>query len=131
MRMTRSRPIGVTILAILAGVAAVVAGIHTLQYLHLLPFYFGAVAFFGFDLFAALLWGLLTAIYIWVARMLWELDPQGWTFVVIVAFINIVLDLLAVIGASTWEAMLPGILVSGVILAYCLWPRTREAFAQV
>ena len=32
--MTRSRPIGITILAVLSGIAAVLAAIHTLQYLH-------------------------------------------------------------------------------------------------
>jgi hypothetical protein len=126
--MTQSRPIGVTLLAVLAGVAAVVAAIHTLQFLHLFPFFLGSVAFFSFDLLAAVLWGFLTVIYVWVAKMLWELDQQGWLFVVVLAFINLVLDVLAVIGTSTWEAMLPGILVSGAILAYCLWPRTREAF---
>lgn len=129
--MTRSRPFGVTLLAILAGIAAVVAGIHTLQFLHLFPFFRGPVAFFGFDLLAAVLWGVLTVIYVWVAKMLWDLDPQGWLFVVIVACFNLVLDFLAVLGTSTWEAMLPGILVSGVILAYSLWPRTREAFGPV
>jgi hypothetical protein len=128
--MTQSRPTGVTLLAVLAGIAAVVAAIHTLQFLHLLPFFLGPVAFFSFDILAAVLRGVLTVIYIWVARMLWELDQQGWLFVVIVAFINLVLDVLAVLGTSTWEAMLPGILVSGAILAYCLWPRTREAFGQ-
>jgi hypothetical protein len=130
MTMTRSRPIGVTLLAILAGVAAVVAAIHTLQFLHLFPFFLGSVAFFGFDLLAAVLWGVLTAIWVWVAKMLWELDPQGWMFLVILAFLNLMLDFLALFGPSSWEALLPGIVVNAVILAYCLWPRTREAFGQ-
>ena len=37
----RERPIGVTILAILAGVAAVLAAIHALQFLGLFPIVLG------------------------------------------------------------------------------------------
>ena len=37
----RERPIGVTILAILAGVAAVLAAIHALQFLGIIPFFIG------------------------------------------------------------------------------------------
>src|SRR4051794_12633826 len=103
--MSGSRPIGVTTLAILGAVAAVIAAIHALQYLHILPFFLGPMAFFGFDLFAGLLWGLTAAIYVWVAKMLWEMNPQGWLFVVIVASFNVFLDLLALVGASTWEAV--------------------------
>ncbi|MGZ6364976.1 MAG: hypothetical protein ACXWPS_03315 [Ktedonobacteraceae bacterium] len=36
----RSRPIGVTILAILAGIAAVLAAVHALQFLGIFPFFF-------------------------------------------------------------------------------------------
>jgi len=128
--MTTTRPIGVTILAILAVIAAVIAGIHTLQYLHLFPFFLGPVTFFGFDLLGAVMWGVLCAIYVWVAKMLWEMDQQGWLFVVIVACLTLVFDFLAVIGGSTLNAELPSIIVAALILAYCLWPSTREAFAQ-
>ena len=53
--MTKSRPIGVTILAILAALGAIMAIIHTLQMLHLLPVFFGPVRFFAFDLLGAIL----------------------------------------------------------------------------
>ena len=60
------RPIGVTILAILAGVLAVIAGVRTLQFLGLLPFFFGPVPFRSFSLFAALMWGLMVWVYVWL-----------------------------------------------------------------
>ena len=41
----KHRPIGVTILAILAGIAAVIAVYHTLQFLHILPFTLGEMRF--------------------------------------------------------------------------------------
>jgi len=38
------RPIGVTILAVAAGVAAVLAAIYALQFLGIIPFFIGSVA---------------------------------------------------------------------------------------
>jgi hypothetical protein len=128
--MTRSRPFGISVLAALSVVATVIAGYHTLQYLHILPFWMGSVAFFGFDLLGALLWGLTTLVWAWVAQMLWTMNPSGWLFLVILSVWNLVLALLAILGQSTFSAMLPAILVNGVLLLYCLWPRTREAFQQ-
>ena len=130
--MSKSRPFGVTILAILAGIAAFFAVIHTLQMLHLFPIRgpVGVFSFFTFDFLGALLWGLMAAIYIWLVRMLWNLDPQGWLFLVIIAIFNLILALVSVLGRSSFQAMLPSILVNGVILIYCLLPGTKEAFGQ-
>jgi len=128
--MTRTRPIGVTILAILSGVAAVIAAIHTLQYLHLMPFFLGPMMFFGFDLWAALLWGVSTAIYVWVTKMLWNVDPQGWLFLVIISALNIGLALLSAIGGTTLAAEMPAILVNAVVLIYCLMPGVKRAFGE-
>ena len=68
----KKRPAGVTFLAVLAGIAALIAVINTLQMLHLLPIRgpLGQYAFFAFDLVGAIIWGLLAAIYIWLVRML-------------------------------------------------------------
>jgi hypothetical protein len=130
--MSKSRPFGVTILAILAGIAAFFAIIHTLQMLHLFPISgpLGVFSFFTFDLLGALLWGLMAAIYIWLVRMLWNLDPQGWLFLVIIAIFNLILALVSILGRSSFQAMLPSILINGVILIYCLLPGTKEAFGQ-
>lgn len=130
--MSKSRPFGVTILAILAGIAAFFAVIHTLQMLHLFPISgpLGVFSFFTFDLLGALLWGLMAAIYIWLVRMLWNLDPQGWLFLVIIAIFNLILAFVSILGNSSFQAMLPSILINGVILIYCLLPGTKEAFGQ-
>jgi hypothetical protein len=128
--MTRHRPIGVTILALLSGLAALFAAIHTLQYLHLLPFFLGPMTFFGFDLWGALLWGVSTAIYVWVTRMLWNVDPQGWLFLVILSCLNIGLALLSAIGGSTLQAETAGIIVNAAVLIYCLYPGVKRAFGE-
>jgi len=126
--MKRRRPFGVTVLAIVAGIAGVLAAYHTLQYLHILPFWLGTLGFYGFDLWGALLWGLLTVTYAWVVSMLWTMNPSGWLFLVAIAVCNLVLAVLSIIGSSTVQAMLPAIVVNGLVLIYCLVPGTKRAF---
>ena len=43
LSQAKERPVGVTILAILAGIAAVLAAIHALQFLGIIPFFIGSV----------------------------------------------------------------------------------------
>ena len=74
------------------------------------------------------LWGVMGLVYLWVFRMLWNLDPQGWMFVVVIAVFNLILAFLSLIGASTWQSMLPALLVNGLILIYGMLPGTKAAF---
>ncbi len=126
--MEKARPLGVTILAFLAILGAINALIYTLQMLHLLPVFIGPVAFFTFSLIGAFFWGLLVFIWLWVFRMLWEVNPQGWMFVTLISIFNLIFGIINVIGASSWQAMAPHIIISGLILIYCMLPGTKEAF---
>ena len=132
--MQKSRPFGVTLLAILAGLGAVVAVWHTLQFLHILPVRLetalGNVHFFTFDIFGAILWGIMALIWIWVARGLWNLDPQAWMFVVVLASLNLILALVSILGQSTFAAMLPSIIVNALVLLYGLSSGVKSAFGQ-
>lgn len=125
-----SRPIGITILAILAAIAAIFAIIHTLQMLHLFPIFLGPVSFFTFDLLGAILWGILALIWIWVTRGLWNLDPQAWLFVTVLAVLNLILAFIDIIGRSSFQAELPTILLNGIILIYAQTPGVKRAFGQ-
>jgi len=60
--------------------------------------------------------------------MLWNLDPQGWTFVTVLAVLNLILAFLSIFGATTWQEMLPSLLINGLILIYALLPGTKAAF---
>jgi len=124
------RPLGVTVLALLALLAAVVAAWHTLQMLHIVPVFFGPVRFFSFDLLGAIMWAIMVLIYLWVSRMLWSLDPQGWLFVTVISVTNLVLAFLSVLGATTFQEMLPSLLINGSILIYALLPGTKAAFGM-
>ena len=126
--MAKERPIGVTLLAFLAILGAINALIYTLQMLHLLPVFIGPVAFFQFSLIGAFFWGLLFFIWLAVFRMLWEVQPQGWMFVVLISGISLIFGIISVLGASSWQAMAPELVISALILIYCLLPGTKQAF---
>jgi hypothetical protein len=126
--MAKERPIGVTILAFLAILGAVNALIYTLQMLHLIPTYLGPIAFYQFSLIGAFFWGLLFFIWLAVFRMLWEVQPQGWMFMVLIAIFNLIYGIICVLGGSSWEAMAPIIIISGLVVIYCLLPGTKQAF---
>jgi hypothetical protein len=126
--MAKERPIGVTILAFLAILGAVNAFIYTLQMLHLLPTFLGPIAFYQFSLIGAFFWGLLFFIWLAVFRMLWEVQPQGWMFMVLIAVFDLIYGIICVLGGSSWEAMAPIIIISGLVLIYCLLPGTKQAF---
>jgi len=104
--MEKKRPIGVTLLAILAGFAAVIAIIYTLQMLHLWPVT-GPLGLFKFFTF---------------------MDIQGWLFVVVMATLNIILGLFSVIGGTPWEAISVALFLNTLILIYGLLPGTKAAF---
>jgi hypothetical protein len=122
------RPIGVTLLALLAGLAGLAAAFHTLQYLHLVPFMMGPISFYGSDPLGALMWGVTAAIWAWVTVNLWMVRPQALRFVTILSGLNLILAGISVLGASTLSALFPSILLNGIILIYSLSPRIRESF---
>ena len=126
--IVQRRPIGVTILAIMAGIAAVLAVIHTLQFLGIIPFFVGPVAFRTFNFFYALMWALMVWVYIWLVQMLWRLDPSAWLFLVIITIFNLCLDFVAMLGSATWQDVSVSFIVNGIILIYCLLPGVKNAF---
>ena len=128
----KKRPFGITLLAIFSLLAATVAGVHTLQMLHLFPvgLFGGAVKFFTFDFFGAILWGIMVLIYLWVFRMLWNVDPQGWLFITVLSTLNLILAFVSILGATSWTEMAPTIVINGLILIYAILPGTKAAFGM-
>lgn len=126
--MEKERPIGVTILAVLAGIAAVIAAYHTLQFLGIFRINLGPLSFRNFDLFAALMYGLMVWVYIWLVQMLWQVDPSAWLFLVVITIFNLIIDFLAMMGLGTGVEYGWSIFLNAVILIYCMLPGVRKAF---
>jgi hypothetical protein len=131
MQAQRHRPLGITILAVLAGIAFIYNAFITLVFLGALPVaLFGKTGFFGQALLGAILWGILALIWGWVAVGLWNLNPQAWLFVVILTILNLILAGISVLGSTTLQEVLPAVVVNVVILVYSLSPGVKEAFGH-
>jgi hypothetical protein len=127
----KKRPFGATILAILAGVLAVLAGIHTLQALGIFPYVIGPVKMHSFNLWNALMWGIMVYIYIWLAQMLWHVEPAGWLFLAVISTFNLILDFIAMLGSSTWSDVNISFLLNLIVLVYVMLPSVRRAFGTM
>jgi hypothetical protein len=47
---------------------------------------------------------------------------------VMIAGFDLFYAIICVLGGSSWEAMAPLIIISGLVLIYCLLPGTKKAF---
>lgn len=128
--MSKSRPIGVTVLALLAAVASILAIFQTLQWLGIIKTDFLWWSVRVSNIWYALMWGLLALIYIWLVRMLWNVDYQGWLFVVVLSTLNLILAFVALIFDASVEFadIALSVVVNGLILIYGMLPGTKDAF---
>jgi hypothetical protein len=124
----RHRPVMVTILAIGAGILAVLAGLHLLQSLGILPFVIGRFEIRVVSLFYVIMWGLLVWVWIWLIRALWRVDPQAWIFMVVISMFNLIFDFLLVLDSTTWSDVAVSFLINSLVLLYCLLPSTKHTF---
>lgn len=126
----RDRPFGVTLLAVGAGVLAVIAGLRVLQFLGLFPFFFGPIPFRTFSLFAALMYALLVWVYIWLVQMLWNMEESGWLFLVVISIFNLTLEFMALVGGAVMGDVSASLIINALILIYCMLPGVRKSFGQ-
>ena len=124
----KKRPFGVTLLAILAGLAAVLAGIHALQALGILPYAIGPVEVHTFNLWNAFMWGLMVWVWVWLIQMLWRVDPQAWLFLAVITVFNLIIDFMMMIGSAAWSDVSLSFIVNAIILIYVMLPGTKRAF---
>ena len=124
----KKRPFGVTVLAILAGVAAVLAGIHTLQALGILPYFIGEFTVHTFNLWSALMWALMVWLWAWLVKMLWNVNTEAWLFLAVITIFNLILDFVVMLGASDWSDVSVSFFVNAIILIYAMLPGTKRAF---
>jgi len=128
--MEKARPIGVTILAFLAGLLTVWAVMMTLRFLGLVPWFGPGPAIRVFSLWYALMYGLLAWVYIWLTKMLWQVDPSAWLFLAVITVFNLVLNFFSLIvnefGTTDWLTV--SIVLNALILIYIMLPGVKESF---
>lgn len=126
--MAKERPIGVTILAILAGVAAVLAAVHALQALGIFPYVIGPFTVHAFSFWSFLMWALMVWVWVWLVRMLWNMDKQAWLFLAVITVFNLILDFTVMLGAGSWSDVSLSFILNGIILIYVMLPGVKQAF---
>jgi hypothetical protein len=127
----RHRPFMVTVLAIGAGILAVLSVVHLLQALGIIPYVIGRLEIRAFSLFYAIMWALMVWVWVWLVQMLWKVEPQAWIFLVVVSMFNLIFNFtLMLLGETTWSDVSISFLLNALILLYCLLPSTRRTFEQ-
>ena len=126
------RPIGVTILAILSGFFAFMAILATLNWLGLVPWFGPGPAIRTFNIWYALLYGLLAWVYIWLTKMLWEVKQEAWLFLAVITIFNLTLDFITIITSNmpTTDRTTVSIVLNSLVLIYIMLPGTQRAFGR-
>ncbi|MFN2200742.1 MAG: hypothetical protein ACK2UO_06020, partial [Caldilineaceae bacterium] len=123
-----NRPFSVTLLAILAGLAGISGVLDVLRLLHILPMaQLGELNFYGFSLFGAIFAAIVAAIWFWAMIRIWNLDPQGWMFVVVIAIVYLIFDVVALIAGTPWQSVSLSVILSALALLLGLLPSTKAA----
>lgn len=124
----KSRPFGVTVLALLAGLAAVLAGIHAIQALGIFPYMIGPFSVHAFSFWSFLMWALMVWVYVWVVQMLWRVDKQAWLFLAVITVFNLILGFTVMLGAGEWSDVSLSFILNAIILIYVMLPGVKRAF---
>ena len=124
----KSRPFGVTVLAILAGIVAVLAGVHAIQALGIFPYMIGPFSVHAFSFWSFLMWALLVWVYVWLVKMLWNVDKQAWLFLAVITVFNLILDFTVMLGQGDWSDVSIHFLLNAIILIYVMLPGVKRSF---
>ena len=113
------------ILAIIAATAGILAVINIFRYLQWmfsnLDFVLGQILGAIFAFFIAVIW-------LWVAVRIYVGDRRAWIFMIVIAGINLILDLISIISGTPIELHLGSLAINILILILGLLPSTREEF---
>ena len=127
------RPIGVTLLALGAGLAALFEIWRTLVFLGIANFTFvGQPVEFKDPQWGQAFWAiLLAAIWIWIAEGFWNVRAYAWSFGIFISLFTIIFGFFALLGgAGTMESESLGWLLAIAIFFYLNYPGVRDQFVK-
>jgi hypothetical protein len=127
------RPIGVTLLALGAGLLALFEIWRTLVFLGIVSWTFvGKEVSFPTAQWGPAIWALiLAAIWIYIAEGFWNVRAYAWSFGIFISIFTIIFGFFAIIGnGSTTEAESFGWLLAIIIFFYLNYPGVRNVFVQ-
>jgi hypothetical protein len=126
------RPIGVTLLALGAGLAGLFELWRTLVFLGIVNFTFvGKEVSFDTAQWGQAFWALvLAAIWFWIAEGFWNVRAYAWQFGIFISIFTVIFGFFALIGGSTMEAETIGWLLAIAIFMYLNYPGVRNLFME-
>jgi hypothetical protein len=126
------RPIGVTILAILAGLAGIFEVWRALVFMGAVSFTFvGNAVSFPNPQWGSVLWAvILAAIWFWVALGLWNMRAYAWAFGIYISIFTLIFGFFALLFGSTMEAESVGWLLAIAVFFYLNYPGVRDQFMK-
>jgi len=122
------RPVGVTILAVISGFMALLMALMALQWLGLLPWLGSGPAVRTFNLWYALMYGLMAYIYFWLTQMLLRMDQSAWLFLAVITTFNLILNFIALVTGTPWEIVALPIILNTLVLIYIMLPGVKNSF---
>jgi hypothetical protein len=76
----------------------------------------------------ALLSALVGVIWFVVAKWIWDLNESGRLFILVIAVVNLIVLVLAILGATSFSAVALQVIVNVLALILALLPSTEAAF---
>jgi hypothetical protein len=127
-----NRPIGVTLLAIGAGLAGIYEIWRALVFMGVVNFTFlGNEVSFQTAQWGQVIWALLiAAIWFWVAVGFWNVRAYAWSFGIFVSIFTLIFGFFALLGGSTMESEFVGWFLALLIFFYLNYPGVREHFIK-
>jgi len=71
---------------------------------------------------------LMVWVWIWLVKMLWEVDKQAWLFLTVITVFNLILDFTVMLGQGEWSDVSVSFILNAIILIYCMIPGVKRAF---
>ncbi|MFN2143105.1 MAG: hypothetical protein ACK2U5_21645 [Candidatus Promineifilaceae bacterium] len=127
----KQRTWAVYLLFILAIIAGLLAFLDAARYMGWLPI--ATLGEMKFTLpsaqwLGALLSALVGVIWFVVAKWIWDLNESGRLFILVIAVVNLIVLVLAILGATSFSAVALQVIVNVLALILALLPSTEAAF---
>jgi len=126
----KQRPLAVTILAIVALIAGVLVLLDALRFFGVALFGLLRLDFFGVAWLGGILSLIVALIWLGTARQLFTLDPRGWMFVVVVAILTLIINVIGLLGGNSFNSLWWSFIAPVLALILAFLPGTRAAFGQ-
>ena len=127
-----NRPIGVTLLAIGAGLAGLYEIWRALVFMGIVNFTFlGEEVSFPTAQWGQTIWALIiAAIWFWVAVGFWNVRAYAWSFGIFISIFTLIFGFMSLLFGSTMESETVGWFLALVIFLYLNYPGVRDHFVK-